>query len=156
MTAPDQPEGAPGERPSIDYERNIREWHEEVRGRIRRMVIWSLAEDRPVAERYLRKLGPDGRAAFQRALNAAIDRRIAALTPAPQAEAEPASADDLLVTGTDHPPRPAGRFVVPVADWSAQRCERPSLAVRARRQGWAVAAVLVAVAAAWLHQQVYR
>lgn len=152
----DQPQGALGERPRIDYERNIREWHAEVRDRIRRMVTWSLDQDRPVAEQYLRKLGPDGRAAFQRALNGALDQRIAALAPPAEAEPTPPEVEVEPEARAEPASKPVGRRVVPLTDWSAQRCDRPSLAVRAQRQGWVAAALLVTLAALWLRQQIYR
>lgn len=147
MASPSDPKRAPQERPVIDIARNIREWNDEVNGRIRKMVAWSLRVDRPVADHHLRKLGPDGRAAFGRALNRALDRKLRETAAA----AAPAAEPDRLA-----PPEVPGPVLLPEVDWAERRRPRASAATRTWRWGGVVAALLVAVAAAWLRQQVYR
>ena len=147
MTSAPDPGAAPPERPAIDFTRNIREWHDEVDDRIERMVAWSLRTDRPVAEHHLRKLGPDGRAAFGRALNRALDRKVRETTAAadePAATVEPPERTD-----------PAGP-VLPEVDWADRRCPRASPDLRTWGWGWMCAAFLTAVAAVWLSQLVSR
>lgn len=142
MSTPREPDGAPPERPVIDFERNRREWSQEINGRITRMVAWSLRTDRPVAEPHLRKLGPDGRAAFGRALNRALDAELRAPARAAAPAASPTEAE---------PADPSGPPLLPEVDWADQRCPRASLSARAWHYGRITAALVFAVAAALLN-----
>ncbi|WP_058636025.1 hypothetical protein [Aureimonas ureilytica] len=146
MAKPPINDNEPGNTPArptlANMERNLREWKAEVRKRISRMVAETIDHNRAPDAKALRRLGPDGRAAFHRTLVTAMNSDIAAKATRPRAR----QAAALL--------RPEGRdgpLLQAQPDWSARRKPRPSYVVRAWRAGLLRALLLILAAMALFH-----
>ena len=133
-------DGEPGYPPALpspaDIKRNLHEWKEEVRRRVRLMVQSCIQDGRQPTAESLRKLGPDGQRHFRKQLQKAMSREIAANADLRRTEirtnSRPASPGK---------PRPQLQLS---KDWRDCQYERPACARRAAASGLKLALGLTA------------